>query len=96
MITGQLPCRLGEENSVSKTSLLAYWLCQHSFKKPEENNNPNNVSFQSDVELIFLLSMNMLLLLHLLLPSAFFFSPLCLFSQVGGLVHVSAETEDAN
>lgn len=41
-------------------------------KKLEENNNLYNVRFEWDVELIFMLSMNVLLLLHLLLLYAFF------------------------
>lgn len=58
-------------------------------KKPEENNSLNNVRFESDVELIFMLSMNMLLLLHLLLPYAFSL-------RWAGVGVVSAETEDVN
>lgn len=65
--TGSPPCKLGVENSVSKTGLLVYWLCLSALLK-KENNNLNNVRFESDVEPIF---MNMLLLSHLLLPSAF-------------------------
>lgn len=66
------PSTLSVENSMSKTSLLVYWLCQHSKEKLEENNNLYNVRFEWDVELIFMLSMNVLLLLHLLLLYAFF------------------------
>ena len=67
MMTGSLSCR--KQYVKDQPACLLVMSALLKKKNPDENNNLNNVRFESDVEL---LALNTLLLLHLLLPYAFF------------------------
>lgn len=72
VMTFSPPCTLRVENICQRPACLFIGYVSTPKKKLEENNNLYNVRFEWDVELIFMLSMNVLLLLHLLLLYAFF------------------------